>query len=254
MPANLKVRGVSAQYHNVETGILAVLANVSFSIMPGQFVCLVGPSGCGKSTLVRIIAGLQPPARGTVLIDDEPVKGPARQVAIMFQDANLMPWRSVIDNVALPLEIDGQPRHERYAAARALLPRLGLTGFEKAYPGELSGGMAQRVALGRVLIQQPALLLLDEPFGALDAMTREQVSADLLRAWEQGGQTILMITHDINEAVWLADRVMVMSQRPGRIISDVLVDLPRPRTLEMIYSPRFGAIAAQVRGLIERPH
>lgn len=254
MPANLKVRGVSAQYHNPETGILTVLANISFSIAPGQFVCLVGPSGCGKSTLIRIIAGLQPPARGAILIDDKPVKGPSPQVAIMFQDANLMPWRTVIDNVALPLEIGGQPRHERHAAARALLPRLGLTGFEKAYPGELSGGMAQRVALGRVLIQQPAMLLLDEPFGALDAMTREQVSADLLRAWEQGGQTILMITHDINEAVWLADRVMVMSQRPGHIISDISVDLPRPRTLEMTYSPKFGAIAAQVRGLIERPN
>ena len=254
MPANLKVRGVSAQYRNAETGILTVLANVSFSLAPGQFVCLVGPSGCGKSTLVRIIAGLQPPTHGTILIDDQPVEGPSHQVAIMFQDANLMPWRSVIDNVALPLEIDGQTRHERYAAVRALLPRLGLNGFEKAYPGELSGGMAQRVALGRVLIQQPAMLLLDEPFGALDAMTREQVSADLLRAWEQGGHTILMITHDINEAVWLSDRVMVMSQRPGRIISDILVDLPRPRTLEMIYSAKFGAIAAQIRGLIERPH
>jgi NitT/TauT family transport system ATP-binding protein len=170
----------------------------------------------------------------------------------MFQDANLMPWRTVLDNIALPLELAGVSKRERESAARDLLPLLGLTGFEAAYPGELSGGMAQRAALGRVLIQDPAALLLDEPFGALDALTREQLSADLLRIWREGGFTVVMVTHDINEAVMLSDRVLVMSRRPGRILADLAVDLPRPRSLADIYSADFGAIAGQVRAAIER--
>jgi NitT/TauT family transport system ATP-binding protein len=170
----------------------------------------------------------------------------------MFQDANLMPWRTVLDNIALPLELVGTDKPERHEAAQELLPRLGLSEFALAYPGELSGGMAQRVALGRVLIQRPDLLLLDEPFGALDALTREQVGADLLDLWTQGGQTVLMVTHDINEAVLLADRVLVMSRRPGQINADIAVPLERPRRLSDLYSERFGQIARQVRAAIGR--
>ncbi len=230
---------------------LAVLGPLTFSIAAGEFVCLVGPSGCGKSTLIRVLAGLLAPTQGEALLDNQPIQTPSRRVALMFQDANLMPWRSVIDNIALPLELAGVSKDERHDAAARLLPRLGLSEFALAYPGELSGGMAQRVALGRVLIQRPDVLLLDEPFGALDALTREQVSADLLNLWTQERQTVLMVTHDINEAVLLADRVLVMSRRPGQIRADIRVNLPRPRSLSDTYRADFGEIAQQVRAQIE---
>jgi len=177
---------------------LVVLSGIHVDIQPGEFVCLVGPSGSGKSTLIRLIAGLQKPARGEVWIDDQLVREPTPQIALMFQDANLMPWRTVVDNISLPLELKGVPALERQSRARTLLPRLGLEGFGDAYPGQLSGGMAQRVALGRVLIQSPGALLLDEPFGALDALTRAHVSRDLLSVWEQQQMTIFMVTHDIH--------------------------------------------------------
>jgi NitT/TauT family transport system ATP-binding protein len=170
----------------------------------------------------------------------------------MFQDSNLMPWRTVRDNVALPLELAGVSKDKRYEAVEKLLPTLGLSDFALAYPGELSGGMAQRVAIGRVLIQKPDVLLLDEPFGALDAMTREQISVDLLSVWARQRQTVLMVTHDINEAVLLSDRVLVMSHRPGQIIADVPVTLERPRHLEHLYSDAFGNTAQQIRAAIGR--
>src|SRR5690606_32730268 len=208
--------------------------------------------GCGKSTLIRVLAGLIAPTSGEALLDGTPIREPSPRVALMFQDANLMPWRTVIDNIALPLELAGVGDAARGEAANALLSRLGLSEFGLAYPGELSGGMAQRVALGRVLVQRPDVLLLDEPFGALDALTREQVSADLLGLWEQARQTVLMVTHDINEAVLLADRVLVMSRRPGRIIEDIAVPLARPRRPNDLYSGEFGAIAQSVRAAIAR--
>ena len=252
MSARIGVRGVTVVQTAPDGGALPVLGPVTFTLEAGQFVCLVGQSGGGKSTLIRVLAGLITPTRGEALLDDAPIREPSRRVALMFQDANLMPWRTVIDNIALPLELAGVAPAARHEAASQLLPRLGLAEFALAYPGELSGGMAQRVALGRVLIQHPDVLLLDEPFGALDAMTREQVSVDLLKLWEQERQTVLMVTHDINEAVWLADRVLVMSHRPGQIIADVSVSLPRPRQLSDTYSDQFGQIAQQVRANITR--
>jgi NitT/TauT family transport system ATP-binding protein len=252
MSARIDVRGVSVTYVAPDGQALPVLGPVTFTLEAGQFVCLVGPSGCGKSTLIRLLAGLIAPTSGEASLDAQPISQPSRRVALMFQDANLMPWRTVIDNIALPLELAGVSKVEREDAAQRLLPRLGLSEFALAYPGELSGGMAQRVALGRVLIQRPDVLLLDEPFGALDAMTREQVSMDLLDLWGQERQTVLMVTHDIHEAVLLSDRVLVMSKRPGQIKADVPVTLARPRQLSDTYSDEFGKIAQQVRANIER--
>ena len=251
MSARIGVRGLSVAFTAPDGRTLRALGPVTFTIEPGQFVCLVGPSGCGKSTLIRVLAGLQPATEGEATLAGQVIDQPSRRVALMFQDANLMPWRTVLDNIALPLELAGQGKAERYEAAHALLPRLGLSDFALSYPGELSGGMAQRVALGRVLIQRPDVLLLDEPFGALDALTREQVAADLVTMWAQERQTVLMVTHDINEAVLLSDRVLVMSRRPGQIREDVPVTLPRPRQLSDTYSDEFGKIAQQVRAKIE---
>jgi NitT/TauT family transport system ATP-binding protein len=250
MAVRLTVRDVSMVYESPGGGSLPALGPLSCTIQAGEFVCLVGPSGCGKSTLIRILAGLSAPTTGTAYVDDQPITAPPPQVGLMFQDANLMPWRTVLDNIALPLELAGVSQSERYRIVHDLLPTLGLDDFPLAYPGELSGGMAQRVALGRVLARQPEALLLDEPFGALDALTREQISLDLLRLWGQGRQTVLMVTHNIQEAVLLADRILVFSRRPGRIIADISVDLERPRRLEAIYTEQFGDIAGRVRAAI----
>lgn len=248
----LAVQDVTAAYRAPGGGILPALGPVKFDVVAGEFVSLVGPSGCGKSTLVRILGGLQQPTQGRALLESQPISEPSSRIGIMFQDANLMPWRTVIDNVALPLEIAGVTKTIRQQRAMDLLPGLGLIGFEAAYPGELSGGMAQRVALGRVLIQEPEVLLLDEPFGALDAMTREKISLDLLRMLSQSRQTVFMVTHDIREAVLLSDRVLVMSHRPGRIITDVAVELPRPRLLDLTYSDSFNHLTRQIREAIDR--
>lgn len=251
MPCSIVARNVAVSYRAPDGAALPALGPVTLKVDAGAFVSLVGPSGCGKSTLLRVIAGLHPATRGEALLDDRVVKKPSHRVGVMFQDANLMPWRTVQDNIALPLELAGTSKQERYQAVEALLPLLGLQDFPLAYPGELSGGMAQRVALGRVLIQQPDVLLLDEPFGALDALTRERISADLLRIWAQEQQTVLMVTHDINEAVLLSDRVVVLSPRPGRIVEDVRVPLDRPRQLADTYSDTFGRVAQRVRDAIQ---
>lgn len=252
MPIGLSIHRLTVAYPAPDGGELKALGPVTIEIMPGEFVCLIGPSGCGKSTMIRICAGLLQPSEGQARLGDEVINGPSPRVGLMFQQANLMPWRTVIDNVALPLELSGVPRGERHKSARELLDMLDLSEFGGAYPGELSGGMAQRAALGRVLVQQPEVLLLDEPFGALDALTRERVSLDMLRVWAQQQQTVLMVTHDLREAVFLADRVLVMSRRPGRIIADIPVDLPRPRRLEHAYEGSFTEIAREVRAAIDR--
>lgn len=252
MSARLSAQRVSVMFAAPDGGNLPALGPVSFEVEAGQFVSLIGPSGCGKSTLVRVFAGLQQPSQGRVTIDGQPVDGPSPLTGMMFQQANLMPWRTVIDNVALPLELAGVPRAERQQQALDALHGLGLAGFERAYPGELSGGMAQRVALGRVLVQRPAALLLDEPFGALDALSRERIGQDLMRMWSQQQQTVVMVTHDIQEAVLLSDRVLVFSSRPGRIIADVTVDLSRPRLPEDTFNEDFAAVARQVREAINR--
>lgn len=248
----LSINALTVEYQTPEGDRLPALGPVSLDIPPGQFVCLVGPSGCGKSTLIKVMAGLQAPTAGGAFLHDVPINKPSPKVGLMFQDATLMPWRTVRDNVGLPLELAGMARAARDGVVDSMLDMLELTDFANNYPGSLSGGMAQRVALGRVLSQRPELLLLDEPFGALDAMTREQVSFDLLRAWRRDHQTVMMVTHDITEAVLLADRVLVMSRRPGRIVADVPVTIRRPRHPEDSFSTDFVEVARTVRSAISR--
>ena len=247
----LRLNDLRVDYVGGDGGVLMALGPLSLTIEQGSFVCVLGPSGCGKSTLIRVLAGLQEATVGQAYVGDERVIEPPSAVGLMFQDANLMPWRTVQDNIALPLELAGIPKRERHASVMKMLIPLGLEGFAEAYPAQLSGGMAQRVALGRVLIQRPEVLLLDEPFGALDAMTREKISLDLLRLWNHAGQTVLMVTHDIHEAVMLADRIVVLSQRPGRIVADIAVHLERPRDLNMTYTEHFAQVARAVRNAID---
>ena len=230
---------------------LPVLQPVSFALAAGEFVCLLGPSGSGKSTLLRMIGGLVTPDSGDLWFDTQRLTGPHAEIGFVFQKTNLMPWRTVLQNVLLPLEIQQKQvtAHDQ-AKAHELLALMGLDGFEHAYPRQLSGGMNQRVVLARTLIHRPRLLLMDEPFGQLDALTRERLNLELLRLQALHSKTILMVTHSINEAVFLADRVLIMSERPGRIVAEVRIDLPRPRELALLGSPEFGRLAAQVRSLI----
>jgi len=246
----LKVEKVAHIYQG-PSGAVDALAPVSFEVADGEFVCIVGPSGCGKSTLLRVMAGLLRPTQGRVLLDGQPIDAPQPRIGLIFQQSNLMPWRTVIENVALPLELSGADRQTRDQRAEEVISRVQLAGFEKAYPAELSGGMAQRVAIGRALIQDPEVLLLDEPFGALDLLTREQMPLELLRLWSADRKTAIMITHSIAEAVTASDRVLVMSKRPGHIRAVLDVPLPRPRRLDMAYSPEFGQIVEQIRANIE---
>ncbi|GAC1324473.1 MAG: ABC transporter ATP-binding protein [Chloroflexota bacterium] len=211
---------------------LTVLSNVSLSVQPRTFVSIVGPSGCGKTTLLRIIDGLISPTRGEVRIEGQVVKGTARGRAMVFQDADLLPWRTALDNVAFGQEVQGVPKRERIQCAEAAMQRVGLNGFERHYPFQLSGGMRQRVGLARALSTGPKLLLMDEPFGALDAQTREDMQGELLRLWEQDQITVVFITHGVDEAVLLSDYVVVMSRRPGMIREILKIDLPRPRAGE----------------------
>ena len=247
----LRLRDVSVDFRGADGDRLAALGPISLDVAEGEFVGIVGPSGCGKSTLIRVLAGLQAPTTGIVEADGVAITRPSSATAIMFQDANLLPWRSVQDNIALPLELAGVPRSERYATVAALLPQLHLDDFARAYPAELSGGMAQRVALGRVIVQHPRLLLLDEPFGALDALTREKLSLELLQVWRGSGQTVVMVTHNLGEAVLLADRVIVLSSRPGQVAADIAIDLPRPRHVEQMFCETFLVLARKVRAAIE---
>ncbi len=233
-----------------ENGPVPALKGASLTVGRDEFVCLVGPSGCGKSTLLRILAGLLEPLAGTVTLDGEPITEPDRRVGYVFQEANLMPWRRVRDNIALPLELAGVDLPPRIEAARELIALVGLEGFENAYPAELSGGMAQRVAIARALIGRPEVLLLDEPFGALDAMTREMLGEELLRIWQAWQSAVLMVTHSISEAILLADRVLVMSPRPGHIEASFEVKLPRPRTLKVLHDPGAGDLAEAIRAAI----
>lgn len=235
-----------------ETGKLEALEDVSFDLYPQEFLCIIGPSGSGKSSLLRTLAGLVQPESGKITY--APGLAQRRKVALVFQQANLMPWRTAIENITLPLELEGVPREEACRRAQAWIERVGLQGFEQEYPANLSGGMAQRVAIARSLIQQPDLVLLDEPFGSLDALTRERMAAELLTLWQEQRMTVLMVTHSISEAVLLADRVLVFSPRPARICQEVKVNLPRPRHDEMRYTPEFSALARQLRAAISEPN
>ena len=244
--ALVAIRGVSQRFGAGPSGV-AALDSISLEIPDAQFVAVVGPSGCGKSTLLSLVAGLRLPSSGTVLCDGEPITAPMpRKVGMIFQEANLLPWLSAVDNVAFPLKLRRVTKAERLAAARRMLELTGLAGFEDRLPHQLSGGMKQRVAIARGLVQNPAVLLMDEPFASLDEQTRMVLGDELLRIWSETRKTVLFVTHSLNEAVYLADRVVVLSARPGRVVDDVLVDLPRPRSFAMAASERFGALKDRI--------
>ena len=230
---------------------LEALRDVDCAIHPGQFVSFVGPSGCGKSTLLKLIGGLMAPTSGAITVGGRPVAGPRRDVGIMFQTSVLFPWRTILENVLLPLEVFGTKRGVEQTnaneKARAILKLVGLEGRENAYPRELSGGMQQRAALSRVLISDPSIILMDEPFGALDEFTRERMNLELLRIWQERGQTVIFVTHSISEAVFLSDRIVVMDTTPGRVIAVVDVPLPRPRSVDLMRSDEFAGLVFEVR-------
>jgi NitT/TauT family transport system ATP-binding protein len=244
-PPILSVRELSAVFPDSNGGLRA-LEGVSFKVCPQEFVCVLGPSGSGKSTLLRILAGLLPPTSGEVIFhgSEHP------QIGMVFQQANLMPWRTVLKNLTLPLELAGMQADEARRKAQEMMELVGLDGFGDYWPRDLSGGMAQRVAIARALIHDPDLLLLDEPFGSLDALTRERMWTELSRIWQARQKTVLMVTHSISEALFLADRVLVLTQRPGKVKMDLKVDLPRPRKDEMRYTPPFGLLARQLKEAI----
>ena len=244
----IEIRDLTKRYAARQGEVLA-LDQLNAVVAEGSFIAVVGPSGCGKSTLLKILAGLQPLSTGLASIRGRPVIGPRNDVGIVFQSPVLFPWRTVLDNVLLPAQVLKLDLRRHREVARELLDLVGLKDFEARYPWELSGGMQQRVAIARALIHDPSLLLMDEPFGALDAMTREHMNVELQRIWMERRKTVLLITHSIPEAVYLADRVLVMSPRPGRFIDDIVVDLPRPRSLETMASPEFGAYVTRIRAL-----
>jgi NitT/TauT family transport system ATP-binding protein len=225
------------------------LASISLSIREHEFVSILGPSGCGKSTLMQIVAGLVPTSRGAVHIDGRHVTAPYKNLGIVFQRDALLAWRTALSNVLLQCEIRRMPIAEYRPRAVALLRQVGLGGFEHSFPNELSGGMRQRVALCRALIHGAPLLLMDEPFGALDALTRDQLGLDLLRIWEQDRKTVMFITHSVPESILLSDRVVVMSPRPGRVEADLVIDFPRPRTLSMTETPEFNAYTRRIHDI-----
>jgi len=233
--------------------------DITLSIRPGEFIAIVGPSGCGKSTFMKLCTGLKPPTQGTVHVDNKKVAGPLKIVGMAFQAPNLLPWRTTLDNVLLPLEIVQpyranfkQKRDEYIVRARKLLETVGLHGSEGKFPWELSGGMQQRASICRALIHEPELLMLDEPFGALDAFTREELWQVLRDIWQERRFTVVLVTHDLREATFLADTVYCMSKRPGKIIAKREIDLPRPRDLELTYAERFTEIVHELRAHIGR--
>ena len=246
----IRLDGVAKTYRTRRGDPVEALAETSLTVGENEFVTLVGPSGCGKSTLLKLVGGLVPATRGTIRVREQVVNAPFPDVGFVFQQPVLLPWRGVLDNVLFSVEMLGlDPRQYRKLAVD-LLELTGLAGFETKYPHELSGGMQQRVAICRALLPDPGLLLMDEPFGALDAMTREEMSLELLRIWEERRKTILFVTHSIPEAILLADRVVVMTPRPGRIARVIPVDLPRPRTMDLEFDARFKAHSDEVRSLI----
>jgi ABC-type nitrate/sulfonate/bicarbonate transport system ATPase subunit len=247
-PVKVAVRGVSKRFER-KGDELEALSEVSLDVRTGEFVCLLGPSGCGKSTLLNIVGGFETPTTGTVTIDGEPVQGPDPRRVFVFQEYGIFPWASVWDNVALGLR--DRPKDEQHRIVSRYIELVGLQGFEKSFPSELSGGMKQRVAVARALAVSPDIVFMDEPLGALDSLTRISMRAELLRIWQQEQMTILFVTHDVAESIQLADRIVVMSPRPGRIAEIVPVDLPHPRDLG---SPEFGRIESRLYELLGVRH
>jgi ABC-type nitrate/sulfonate/bicarbonate transport system ATPase subunit len=244
--ATVALKGISKTFRGRRGAEVPVLHDIDFSAGAGEFVSVIGPSGCGKSTLFKLLAGLEVADAGTLAVNDKPLDPKDHPVAYMPQKDLLLPWRSVVRNVVLPLEIAGVGKSEARARADRLFPLFGLEGFEDAYPFALSGGMRQRAALMRTVIQERPLMLLDEPFGALDSLTRTDMQEFLLDVWDEFGHTIVFITHDIREAIYLSDRIYVMTARPARVRMEIAVDLPRPRPLEVIATPRFAELEAQL--------
>ena len=244
--ADLQMRYPSRRGAHGDAGIHA-LDGIAMDIAAGEFVALVGPSGCGKTTLLKILAGLVVGYEGRVALDGQAIAKPGLGVGIVFQEPTLLPWRTILDNVLLPVELARLDRARYTERALALMATVGLGGFEHRYPKELSGGMQQRAGICRALVRDPALLLMDEPFGALDAMTREFLSVELQRIWQGSGKTVVFVTHSIPEAVFLADRVVVLSPRPARIAEVVAIDLPRPRRLDDMAQEHAGRLLARIR-------
>jgi NitT/TauT family transport system ATP-binding protein len=248
----LVIKDLTIQYRTARAGLKRALQDINLTIESGEFVCVVGTSGCGKTTLLKAIDGLVPADRGTIELDGKQVKGPGSNRAVVFQAPSLLPWRSVIGNVTYGLEMQNRARSAKSkATVQELIRLVGLQGFERSYPGELSGGMQQRVNLARALAVDPQLLLLDEPFAALDAQTRDLMQSELLRIWESTHKTAMFITHQIDEAIYLADKVVVMTARPGRIREVIPIDLPRPRPLSIKREPAFVEYLDRIWMLIE---
>jgi len=242
----LTIRNLSAVFQNGNGGVHA-LDDISFNVRAREFVCVLGPSGSGKTTLLRILAGLIPPTSGSFTFGH----GEQPSIGMVFQQATLMPWRTVTENIRLPLEVKRMDDATAHKKTSEMIELVGLQGFEDSLPRDLSGGMAQRVAIARALIHDPDLLLLDEPFASLDAMTRERMWTELSRIWQARQKTVIMVTHSINESLFLADRVLVLTQRPGKIKMDMVVDLPRPRNDDIRYTSHFGKLARKLRAAIE---
>ncbi|MEA2911119.1 MAG: NitT/TauT family transport system ATP-binding protein [Bradyrhizobium sp.] len=250
-PPLLDLVDVEKTYATLDGERIIALSPTDLQVKAGEFICIVGPSGCGKTTLLNLISGLIRPSGGEIRFRGVPTEGPSAEIGIVFQKPVLLAWRSVIENVMLPIEVMNlRPRQQFQEKARQLLATVGLAGFENRYPRELSGGMQQRAAIARTLVYDSSLLLMDEPFAALDAMTREELNLELMRIWKLTGRTILFVTHNIPEAVLLSDRVVVMTPRPGKIKAVVAVPLERPRTLELMGTARFGDIANNIRSLL----
>jgi len=250
--ALIQAKGIVKIYPTQSGEPVLALDQVDLAVDDGEFVCLVGPSGCGKSTLLRLLAGLDTADAGQFSLAGHAIDGPSPEVGVVFQQATLLPWFTIWQNVMLPVRVGGHTPGDREAAIRELIRIAGLEGFENKYPYELSGGMQQRAAIVRALARDPKLLLMDEPFGALDALTREKMNAELQRIWLAKRKTVVLITHSIDEAVFLGDRVVVMSPRPGRIVRDLKVDLPRPRiAAETFGHPEHVRLGREIRGLLE---
>lgn len=247
----LQVESLTKAFQNDQKGQILAVANISFAVRIGEFLGIVGPSGCGKTTLLHLLAGLLPPTKGQIWVAGQPLTQPHPEIGVVFQKPNLMPWRTVLDNILLPLQVQAISHSEALQRSKEVLAMVGLSEFAVAYPKQLSGGMEQRVAVARALIQQPKILLLDEPFGALDALTRERLNLELLRLWQTQNLTAVMVTHDIREAVFLADRVLVLSQRPATVAAEFKIDLPRPRPQGIEFSEIFGHLAYEIRQAIK---
>jgi NitT/TauT family transport system ATP-binding protein len=242
----IQINGVGQVFRTGGAEVVA-LDNVSMDIKPGRFVVLVGPSGCGKSTLLMMLAGLRQPTSGSILISGAPISEPdPNRVGVVFQEPSLFPWLTAEENVEFPLALRGVPKAERRTKAEEMLQLVGLEGFGKRHPHQLSGGMKQRVSIARGLVQDPPVMLMDEPFAALDEQTRMTMGDELLRIWAATGKTVVFVTHSLTEAVYLADEVAVMSARPGRIVDHLQVSLPRPRTYEMLSGDAFGTLRERI--------